>query len=167
VARSSDGGRTFSPPTRVSPDNWKIDACPDDGPSMAVAPDGRLHVAWPTLVNDPDKPRLGIFHAISADGGAAFSPRERIDGVRGTDPAHPRMIIDGDGQPVFAWDEITGGGRQVALRHGEEPVQVISTGRSGSYPAIAEAGENLVAAWTDQSGERAQIIVRRVPSSPR
>jgi len=167
VARSTDGGRTFSPPVRVSADNWKIDACPDDGPAMALTPDGRLHVVWPTLVNDPDKARLGIFHAVSADAGSTFSSRERIDGARGTDPAHPRLILDADGQPVFAWDELTAGRRQVALRHGRGPVQVISTGRAASYPAIAGAGENLVAAWTDQSGERAEIIVGRVPSSPR
>jgi hypothetical protein len=167
IARSTDGGRTFSAPVRVSPDNWKIDACPDDGPALALAPDGRLHVVWPTLVNDSDKPRVGIFHAVSADGGRTFSPRERVDGTRGTDPAHPRMIVDDSGEPVFAWDELTAGRRQVALRRGPEPVQVISTERAGSYPAIAAAGEQLVVAWTDQSGERATISLRRVPSSPR
>ena len=36
VARSSDGGKTFSAPVRVSEDNWKIDACPDDGPAMTL-----------------------------------------------------------------------------------------------------------------------------------
>ena len=43
VARSTDGGRTFGAPVRVSDDNWKIDACPDDGPSMAI--DGRRRAA--------------------------------------------------------------------------------------------------------------------------
>jgi hypothetical protein len=162
VAHSIDG-RTFSSPVRVSPDNWKIDACPDDGPAMAVAPDGRLHVVWPTLVNDAGHPRIGIFHAVSGDGGATFSSRERIDGARGTDPAHPQLIVGSDGAPVFAWDELTAGRRQVAIRHGHEPVQVISTGRAASYPAIADAGENLIAAWTDQSGDTSEIVIRRVP----
>jgi hypothetical protein len=166
VGRSTDGGRTFSSPVRVSPDNWKIDACPDDGPSMALALDGRLHVVWPTLVKDADRARLGIFHAVSTDGGATFSPRERIDGARGSDPSHPRMVIDVDGDPVFVWDEMTGDRRQVALRHGNQPVQVVSAGRASSYPAIVVTGEDLLIAWTDQ-GERGQIMIDRVPASPR
>jgi hypothetical protein len=56
VARSADGGRTFSAPARVSEDNWKIDACPDDGPAMAVDGDGAIRVAWPTLVQDARVP---------------------------------------------------------------------------------------------------------------
>jgi hypothetical protein len=167
IGRSTDGGRTFSSPVRVSLDNWRIDACPDDGPSMALALDGKLHVVWPTLVNDSDRARLGIFHAVSTDGGATFSSRERIDGARGTDPSHPRVVIDVDGDPVFVWDEMTGDRRQVALRRGNEPVQVISTGRASSYPAVAVSGEDLVVAWTDQSGERGQITIDRVPASPR
>jgi hypothetical protein len=167
VARSADGGRTFSAPVRVSPDNWKIDACPDDGPAMALTPDGRLHVVWPTLVNDRDKARLGIFHAVSVDGGRSFSPRERIDGERGTDPAHPRLAAMAGGEPVFVWDELTNGQRQVALRRGRDPVHVVSEGRAASYPAIADAEDHVIVAWTDQSGERAEIKIRRVIFSPR
>jgi hypothetical protein len=87
--------------------------------------------------------------------------------MRGTDPAHPRIILDGGGEPVFVWDELTAGRRQVSLRRGHERVQMMSTGRAASYPAIAAAGENLVAAWTDQSGERSPILIGRAPSSPR
>jgi hypothetical protein len=79
------------------------------------------------------------------------------------DPAYPRLVTDSDGALVFAWDELTAGRRQVAIRRAHEPVQVISTGRAASYPAIAIEGENLVAAWTDQSGDRSEIIIRRVP----
>ena len=48
VAHSTDGGRTFCEPVRVSEDHWQIDGCPEDGPSIAVTADGVLHVAWPT-----------------------------------------------------------------------------------------------------------------------
>ena len=33
---STDGGRTFAEPMRVSEDRWELAGCPDDGPSMAV-----------------------------------------------------------------------------------------------------------------------------------
>ena len=32
AAVSRDGGRTCSPPVRVSQDKWMLDGCPDDGP---------------------------------------------------------------------------------------------------------------------------------------
>ena len=46
VAHSTDAGRTFGAPVRVSADNWKIDACPDDGPAMAIERDGAIR-RWP------------------------------------------------------------------------------------------------------------------------
>ncbi|HET9317576.1 MAG TPA: hypothetical protein VFQ51_18430, partial [Vicinamibacteria bacterium] len=45
VARSTDGGRTFAGPVRVSEDKWAIDGCPDDGPSIGVDARGVVHVA--------------------------------------------------------------------------------------------------------------------------
>jgi hypothetical protein len=89
IARSTDGGATFQAPVRVSEDNWQIDACPDDGPAMTVDASGALRVTWPTLVKDPDGPRMAIFAATSTDSGATFSPRMRIDASAGG-PAHPR-----------------------------------------------------------------------------
>ena len=35
-AKSSDDGRQFSPLVRVSQDNWQLNGCPEDGPSLAV-----------------------------------------------------------------------------------------------------------------------------------
>ena len=36
MASSSDGGRTFGPPVRISEDKWQLSGCPDDGPAMAI-----------------------------------------------------------------------------------------------------------------------------------
>src|SRR5205085_10437805 len=47
-AASRDGGRTFSPPIRVSEDKWQLDGCPDDGPSMAVDTRRQIHGVWPS-----------------------------------------------------------------------------------------------------------------------
>ena len=91
VARSTDGGRTFAPPVRVSEDGWAIDGCPDDGPSIAVDAGGVLHVAWPTLVPGSDRGK-GIFYSDStrrrAHVRAARAPGRR--GRRGGAPAAGR-----------------------------------------------------------------------------
>ena len=159
LARSSDGGRTFPEPTRVSEDNWRIDACPDDGPAMTVDDDGVLRLAWPTLVEEGGASRIAIFASTSRDGGATFSPRTRVDGAAGG-AAHPRIATGRAGRSAVVWDELAEGSRRVMFRltDGGTPA-VVSTGRIASYPAIAAAGDGFVVAWTDQSEQLSTIRV--------
>jgi hypothetical protein len=56
-------------PERVSVDDWKIDACPHQGPSLALSASGTYHATWFT---DGDN-RKGLFYARSTDGGRHFS----------------------------------------------------------------------------------------------
>ncbi|HTM24379.1 MAG TPA: hypothetical protein VL225_04245 [Vicinamibacterales bacterium] len=156
VARSTDGGLTFSSPVRVSADNWKLDACPDDGPAMALDPDGTLHVVWPTLVGVGRDAHIAIFGAESRDGGATFTPRVRV-----SDPAaaasHPRIATSAAGTEAIVWDEIVNGARRVRMREaGTEPVLTFGSGAAG-YPAVAAASGGFVLAWTEQRGERSLI----------
>ena len=99
-AKSTDGGRTFSPPVRVSDDHWVLDGCPENGPAIAVDSAKRIHIVWPTLVpgatpNSP--PTLALFYATSADGNR-FTPRQQIptEGV----PRHPQLALGPSGQIV-------------------------------------------------------------------
>ena len=156
VARSADGGRTFQDPVRVSDDNWKIDACPDDGPAMTVDGEGALHVVWPTLVSDPDARRMAIFESTSRDGGVTFTPRARVDGAD-SGPAHPRLATTGGGRSAVVWDELAQGTRRVLFRAAGGTRVPLSTGGVASYPAIAAIGEGFVVAWTDQA-EGASVI---------
>ena len=162
VAHSTDGGRTFSDPVRVSADNWKLDACPDDGPAMTIDAQGALYVVWPTLVKDPDGPRIAIFETVSRDGGVTFSSRSRMDTAQAA-PSHPRIEMSADGQIVVAWDEIAQGVRRVMVRDGSAAALPVSTGRADSYPALNRARSGVVAAWTDQVDDRSAIQVLRLP----
>jgi hypothetical protein len=163
LARSTDGGRTFLDPVRVSEDNWKLDACPDDGPSMAIDPQGAVQVAWPTLLSGPDGPRMAIFQATSRDGGVTFSPRVRVDAAAGG-PAHPRVAVAGSGgRAGIVWDELAEGTRQVMFRVSGGPSgRAVSTGRIASYPAITAVGDGFLVAWTDQSEEPSTIRALRI-----
>jgi hypothetical protein len=165
VARSVDGGRTFGDPVRVSADNWKIDACPDDGPAMTMDGEGVLHVTWPTLVTDPDARRMGIFESASRDGGVTFSPRARVDAAAGG-PAHPRIATGNSGRSAVVWDELAQGTKRVRFRAAGGLPVLVSTGRVSSYPAVAAVGDGFVVAWTDQSDGGSVIRVRRLPGAP-
>lgn len=65
-------GNEFSSPSKVSPDRWYLNACPDAGPGMSFDSKGRLHVAWFTgSETAPDG--LGYYYAYSDDSGQTFS----------------------------------------------------------------------------------------------
>ena len=163
MARSADGGRTFSAPVRVSADEWKIDACPDDGPALAIDGGGAIHVAWPTLLQDGRTPHMAIFEAVSRDGGATFTPRTRVD-ASDSGASHPRVAVSRSGARAIVWDEGGPEGRRVMYRGADSAVP-LADGGSASYPAIASAGDGFVAAWTEQAAGRS--VVRVVASVPR
>jgi hypothetical protein len=169
VAHSSDGGKTFSTPVRVSEDGWEIAGCPDDGPALALDAAGVLHIVWPTMVAGAH-PVKGIFYSSSADGGRTFAPRLRIDEA-GSGAAHPQ-IAAGGGRVAVVWDE-AGTSRRACLREVSTdptpsggipvlgPIEVLSTGPA-VYPAIAVTPSALVAAWTETAAAGSEIRVRRI-----
>jgi hypothetical protein len=170
VAHSSDGGKTFSAPVRVSEDGWQIAGCPDDGPALAVDAAGVLHVVWPTVVAGARAVK-GIFYSFSTDGGRTFAPRQRID-EEGGGAAHPQ-IAPGAGRVAVVWDE-AGTSRRACLREVSSdrkvtastpvlgPIKVLSVGPA-VYPAIAATPSALVAAWTETLSTGSEIRVRRLP----
>lgn len=172
VARSTDAGRTFDAPTRVSLDNWQLSGCPDDGPAMVVDAANVIHVVWPTLVPGTP-PSKGIFYAYSTDGGKSFSPRQRLDDPQGTSAAHPAMALDGR-DILVAWDDLSSSKeRRVRLRRvsqsdaaswGPEssPGLLVNAESPASYPSLAVAGGRIVVAWTGEGATHSEIRVRRV-----
>jgi hypothetical protein len=161
--RSRDGGKTFAPPIRVSEDKWVLEGCPDDGPSMAVDSQRRIHVIWPTLLQDAGtEPNLALFYAMSTDG-RSFTPRLRIP-TEGT-PHHPQLALDGAGHLVAVWDELANGTRHVAMAQASASAaapaftrRVLSATEPGVYPVVARTNDGMVVAWT--SGAAAKSVVR-------
>ena len=124
-AASRDGGRSFSAPVRVSEDGWAIDACPDDGPAMAVETSGTVHLAWPTVLGG-DNPRGAIFYASTRDG-QRFTARQQVGTLGGAKPSHPQIVIDGRRRVFVAWDELAGGRQTAALREVRAGVAGVAT----------------------------------------
>jgi Cu/Ag efflux protein CusF len=169
---SHDGGRTFSPPVRVSEDHWMLDGCPDDGPTMALDHDGVVQVVWPTLVQGPE-PAMGLFHA-STRNGRTFTARQRIETLGTPKPSHPQLAADACGALTLVWDEMQGSTRRAMMRQlrplpsgdvraGE--LHVMSGSHSAVYPVVAPTSNRLVAAWTDidrTNGDQSDIALRSI-----
>lgn len=164
--KSSDDGRSFTAPLRVSDDNWVLDGCPENGPAMVVDEAKRIHIVWPTLVPGSTKssePTLALFYAMSVDG-KRFTARQQIptDGV----PRHPQMAIDRKGGLIVAWDEQAKGTRRIALARGSVDAkgiarfvkQPLGDGVRAEYPALASTGDGTLVTWT--SGSVGQTVLR-------
>ena len=161
---SSDGGRTFLPPVRVSEDEWAIDGCPEDGPALGIDPDGTVYVVWPTVLTDPS-PHKALFYSTTRDG-RTFTPRVRVSPA-GHSIAHPQIAIGPAGERAAFWEEIVGGRNRVFLSHrydegGFGPPEPLSELISGTYAMPVFAGGALVVAWTEGGAEDSHIVVRRI-----
>jgi hypothetical protein len=161
---STDGGRTFGGPVRVSEDKWQLEGCPDDGPSMAMSASGAVHIAWPTLVSEgAGPPTIGLFYAVSPDG-TRFGARTRIptEGV----PHHPQLVLASDGQPRNVWDEVINGQRRIAFARvtvgadGQPSFerQLLSGAEPSTYPMVASTPDGAIAVWT--AGPPASSVIR-------
>lgn len=126
VARSTDGGATFSAPARVHADGWRLDGCPHAGPALAVDGAGRLHAAWFTGAEG----RMGAYHAV-ADEGFAFGPPRPLSGE--TAGPHLALAADAGGAVWAVWED----GGHVRLGRVEEGADVLDAAWAGDRPALS------------------------------
>jgi len=157
---------TFSDPDtpgpihRVSNDDWKISACPHQGPSLSIAPTGTYHATWYTN----GKNRQGLFYARSLDGGATFYKPVPIG-----DPAHnpSRAFVLATARGTYlAWKEFDGEKTTVRMMQssddGEtwsEPKTVAETADSSDHPLLVSFGRAVFLSWmTKKDGYRFQPV---------
>ncbi|HZA35255.1 MAG TPA: hypothetical protein VE505_10025, partial [Vicinamibacterales bacterium] len=166
--------RSFSPPVRISRDDWAINGCPDDGPAVAVDRAGTAHVVWPTVLGG-QQPQGAIFYASTVDG-RSFTPRFPIGTLGGQKPAHPQIAIDDGHRVVAAWDELVNGTRIAAIREVTRgpsgavslgPMVRLSADGPASYPVVAPTVDGLVAVWTSGAPGTSVIGVRRLSLAAR
>jgi hypothetical protein len=170
LAKSSDDGRTFASPVRVSEDNWVLDGCPENGPALAVDNANRIHIVWPTLVpnsKSDGEPTLALFYATSSDGNR-FTPRQRIP-TEGF-PRHPQIVVGSKGDIIVVWDEQMEGRRRVALARGSLDAksairfirESVEDRGSAAYPVVAPLPEGAIVVWTSGSAEATVLRVERL-----
>jgi hypothetical protein len=153
---------TFANPTtpgplrRVSVDDWKIEACPHHGPSLAIAPDGSYHAAWFT----GGSARQGLFYARADNADAPFSaPRALSSPDR--QPARPFVLATASAVHLV-WKEFDGEKAlvrwEVSHDHGRnwsEPRTVAETADASDHPLLIARGAQVFLSWlTKNEGYR-------------
>jgi hypothetical protein len=101
VAKSTDGGATFSAPQMLAPSSGYSDA-----PKLAVDPRGVLHVVYAESAGGPFE-RSHVRYTRSTDGARTFAPAREISQHDATPRAaagFPALCIDANGNLYVIWE---------------------------------------------------------------
>jgi hypothetical protein len=151
IARSTDGGQSFTKPARVHADNWKIRACPHAGPAVSVDTKGRVHVLWYTGAEG----KSGVYYARSKGSGAPFKSVKALV----TDVGRSQVAAAADnerGGMWVAWEDQKTDGISASLVSGGKMKRSIKKA-PGSTPAVAAGSGTYVIAWQDSGAVKAQV----------
>lgn len=140
----------WTTPVPVHADNWKIAACPVNGPALSA--DGKhVAIAWFTAKNDEPH----AFVAFSSDSGASFGPPIRLDDVGALGRVDVQLV--GDGSALATWIEFAEGKAQFKARRVEPSGQKsaaftvagLAASRASGYPRMARFGNEVIFAWSE------------------
>jgi len=150
VARFVNG--KWTTPRAVFNDNWKIAACPVNGPSL-TANGNRVAMSWFTAKNDQGQ----VYAAFSNDSGKTFAAPIRVDDAGTLGRVDLEMLPDGSA--LATWIEFADQRAEFRMRRIEPngtrsaPVTIagIAGGRASGYPRAAIANGEVTFAWTEST----------------
>ena len=140
--------KSTGPIRRVADDDWKTDACPHHGPTIAVSGSGKFHVAWYTQGSK----RSGVFYANSSNQGLSYSKPLRV-GAEGANVSRPYLYAL-DQQVWLVWKEFDGVKSSVLLKESgddgmtwTEPKIISSTAGYSDHPLLVARGNEVFLSW--------------------
>ncbi len=159
---STDRGRTFSPPVRISPDNWAINGCPHTGPALVKNKQG-LHFAWFTMGGGK-----GVFYCRSVDNGITYTRKENISAL--PTAKHPQLTALQQDHVALVWDEAADTsssriGMQLKDGAGKTIRAGFITPAAGyaNFPVLKPAGKQMVlVAYKKREGMREKVCAQLV-----
>ena len=146
--RQASGG--WESPRAVHPDNWEINGCPVNGPSVAA--EGRnVVVGWYTGAGGA--PHVKV--AFSTDAGATFGTPIPVDD--GETQGRVDVLLLPDNSALVCWLSGTPDGGEIKVRRVEangalgSPAVIAKTdiSRSSGFPRMARLGKEVHFAWTE------------------
>jgi hypothetical protein len=150
IARSTDGGQTFTKPKRVHTDNWHIRACPHAGPALAVDSKGRVHILWYTGAEG----KSGVYYAVSKGGGAPFKSVKKL--VKDVGRSQAAAAGNEQGAVWIAWADHNADGIRAGLASNGKLNKSVKES-SGSTPAVAVGNRRKILVWNDNGAVKAQV----------
>ncbi|WP_138429794.1 exo-alpha-sialidase [Fodinibius saliphilus] len=155
-------GHKWSEPKAVYEDDWKIAACPVNGPSV-VAEGDIVAVAWHTGANDKPKAKV----AISTDGANNFSKPivlnnhtsiGRVDAVLHNEHIYVSWVEEGKSKPRLKLKAINSSGEVVS----HQTIDEIKRSRKTGFPRMERHRDHLIFAWTKADTAQTAIITKKI-----
>jgi hypothetical protein len=147
---SLGAGGTWTAAVPVHADNWRIEACPVNGPALSAR--GRtVAVAWFTAKGNDGQ----AYAAFSQDAGRTWGEPIRLDDRASLGRVDIELLDDGSA--VATWVEFANERAQLRARQvsgsGERSAAATLAGaderRLRGYPRLVRNGNDLVLAWTE------------------
>jgi len=133
---------------RTSRDEWKTDACPHHGPSIAISSTGKMHVAWFTQ----GSARTGVFYASSSNQGETYLRPQRI-GAENANVSRPYLLAI-DQSIWLVWKEFDGIKTSIYLKQSQNdgknwsnPRVITSTTGYSDHPLLVSQGKEAYLSW--------------------
>ena len=150
IAMNTDG--SWNEPQRITFDNWKIEACPEHGPALAIDDQDRTHLTWFTLGDT----RQGIFYAQTDDFGKHVSTPMAL-GNPDRLPSHPDVITLAQ-RVVIVWKEFDGEHTSLHIKESTnrgkswaDKATVLSSNSKNSHPKLISNNSDIFLSWTTEN----------------
>jgi hypothetical protein len=143
-------------PQNIYADNWKINACPVNGP-RADAIGNHLAVAWFSMADNQGEVKI----VFSRDGGAKFGKPIRID--EGKPIGRVDVLMLDSATAMVSWME--GINIKAVKAHADgtkEPFFLVASSsdkRSSGFPQMTRSGNRIFFAWTDDQAKTVRVAV--------
>ena len=153
-------GAKWSMPIRVHADNFKIEACPINGPSIAAS--GKdVVVAWFTAPKEVER----SYVAFSHDGGRTFGKATRVEdeGTLG----RMQVALTPEGAAVLGWVEFaneksTFKVRRIDAMGARGPSVAVAAVSGARVPRLVVAKNEAVMAWTESVTDSSRVLTARI-----
>jgi len=157
-------GGKWSMPVRPHVDNFKIEACPINGPAIAAS--GKdVVVAWFTAPKDVER----SYVAFSRDGGRTFGKATRVEdeGTLG----RMQVALTPDGAAMVGWIEFaneksTFKVRRIDASGARGPSVAVAAVSGTRFPRMVVAKNEAVLAWTESEKDSSRVKTARLRLNP-
>lgn len=137
LAVSADGGKTFSAARKLGSGTWPLNACPMDGGSLAISPDGSAVAVW--------RRAKDVFKSSGA------APETLLDHAA----SQPSIAATKD-NIYTVWQR--GDALMMRNRNSSSPVILAEHGK---YPSVAASGDQVIVVW-ETGDDNAPIVAKKL-----
>ncbi len=138
-------------PQRATFSNWRIEACPEHGPGLAIGEDGVRHAVWFEASHGP-----AIWYGQLDPG---QPPQHKLE-IGGAGASHADVAAH-DGTVWVAWNQVTEQGYELMLRVSHDngvsfgtPRSLATTSGAADSPRLLMDGGRAYIAWNTTDGFR-------------